>query len=117
MKLGRPCLFAIRPGRCFRSLQGRPRGFIKVARDETDRRQAEQALRASEEAAQADAQRVQLALAAGAIIGSWVWDLPTDRFTVDESFARAFGLDPAMGREGLSLEANGALSTRRMGRR
>ena len=84
--------------------QGRPRGFIKVARDETDRRQAEQALRASEAAAQVDAQRVQLALAAGAIIGTWVWDLPTDRFTVDESFARAFGLDPALGREGLSLE-------------
>jgi PAS domain S-box-containing protein len=46
---------------------------------------------------------VQLALAAGAIIGTWHWDLLTDRFTVDEAFARAFGLDPALGREGISL--------------
>ena len=83
---------------------GQSRGFIKVARDETKRREAEQALRTSEAAAKTDAQRVQLALSAGAIIGTWVWDLPTDRFTVDEPFARAFGLDPALGREGLSLE-------------
>ncbi|SAI50191.1 two-component hyrid sensor and regulator [Bordetella ansorpii] len=56
------------------------------------------------ERARVDAERVQLALAAGAIIGTWVWHLPTDRFTVDEAFARSFGLDPALGREGLSLE-------------
>ncbi|WP_197488109.1 PAS domain S-box protein [Bordetella ansorpii] len=56
------------------------------------------------ERARVDAERVQLALAAGAIIGTWVWHLPTDCFTVDEAFARSFGLDPALGREGLSLE-------------
>ena len=84
--------------------EGRSRGFIKIARDETERRSGEQALRESEAAAKIDAQRVNLALAAGAIIGTWVWDIPGDRFTVDEPFARAFGLDPALGREGLSLE-------------
>jgi PAS domain S-box-containing protein len=63
----------------------------------------EAALRKSEAAARENAQRVQLALQAGAIIGTWFWDLPNDRFTVDEAFARAFGLDPAIGREGLSL--------------
>ena len=59
--------------------------------------------RAAESSVLAAAERVQLALAAGAIIGTWYWDLPTDRFTVDEAFAVSFGLDPALGRDGLSL--------------
>ncbi len=72
--------------------------------DVTQRRRAEERLRVSESLARENVQRVQLALAAGAIIGTWNWHLPTDRFTVDEGFAVAFGLDPALGREGLSLE-------------
>jgi len=64
---------------------------------------SEAALRKSDALARENAERVQLALNAGAIIGTWFWDLPSDRFTVDEAFARAFGLDPALGREGLSL--------------
>ena len=68
------------------------------------RRAADQdVLRESESASREDAERVQLALTAGAIIGTWVWDLQLDRFTVDEAFARSFGLDPAIGRVGLSL--------------
>ena len=59
--------------------------------------------RAAESSVLEAAERVQLALAAGAIIGTWYWDLPTDRFTVDEAFAINFGLDPALGRDGLSL--------------
>ena len=73
-------------------------------RDVTARKQTEAALRASEALARENVQRVQLALAAGAIIGTWLWDLPADRFTIDEAFARAFGLDPALGRVGLCLE-------------
>jgi PAS domain S-box-containing protein len=69
----------------------------------TERDATERALRASESSAQDHAERVQLALSAGAIIGTWFWDLPTDRFTVDEAFARSFGLDPSLGRSGLSL--------------
>ncbi|WP_419831106.1 ATP-binding protein [Methylobacterium sp.] len=65
---------------------------------------AEQRLKASQALAQLYADRIQLALSAGAIIGTWVWDLPADAFTVDEAFARSFGLDPALGRVGLSLE-------------
>ncbi|MCJ2120075.1 PAS domain S-box protein [Methylobacterium sp. J-001] len=71
--------------------------------DTTERRVAEERLRASEALARENVQRVQLALAAGAIIGTWHWDLTTDRFTVDEGFARSFGLDPALGREGIPL--------------
>jgi PAS domain S-box-containing protein len=72
-------------------------------RDISARRAAEDALRASEAVARENVERVQLALAAGAIIGTWVWDLAADRFSVDEAFARSFGLDPTVGREGLSL--------------
>ncbi|KQT56967.1 hypothetical protein ASG52_02485 [Methylobacterium sp. Leaf456] len=61
------------------------------------------AQQASEALARDNIQRVQLALAAGAIIGTWHWDIPNDRFTVDEAFAQAFGLDPALGREGIPL--------------
>ena len=60
-------------------------------------------VRAAESSVLAAAERVKLALAAGAIIGTWYWDLPTDRFTVDEAFATHFGLDPALGHDGLSL--------------
>ncbi len=72
-------------------------------RDIAVRKRTEAALLASEALARENVQRVQLALAAGAIIGTWAWDLQTDRFTIDEAFARAFGLDPALGREGLSF--------------
>jgi len=69
--------------------------------DSTARRLAEERLRASEALARNSVERVQLALAAGAIIGTWNWDLSTDRVTVDDAFAYSFGLDPALGREGI----------------
>ncbi|CAO4153146.1 histidine kinase [Methylorubrum thiocyanatum] len=74
-----------------------------IFNDVTARRDAEERLRASEAVARANIERVQLALEAGAIIGTWHWDIPTDRFTIDEGFARAFGLDPDLGREGIPL--------------
>jgi PAS domain S-box-containing protein len=40
------------------------------------------------------AERVQLALDAGAIVGTWVWDLRTGLMTCDELFAESFGVDP-----------------------
>jgi len=81
----------------------RDRQIAIIFNDVTARREAEERLRASEALARANVERVQLALAAGAIIGTWHWDLPTDRFTVDEGFARCFGLDPALGRDGIPL--------------
>jgi signal transduction histidine kinase/DNA-binding response OmpR family regulator len=67
------------------------------------RREAAEAVRASEAKARAQAERVQLALDAGAIIGTWVWDVPADIIVGDERFARSFGLDPARSRAGLPL--------------
>ncbi|WP_235919386.1 PAS domain S-box protein [Aureimonas psammosilenae] len=78
-------------------------GGVVVELDITERMEVDRRLRESEALARENVERVQLALSAGAIIGTWVWDLPTDRFTVDEAFARNFGLDPALGRVGLSL--------------
>ena len=82
-------------GRCVRA--------VGTAIDISNRKRAELALRESEAAALVDARRVQLALAAGAIIGTWLWDIPADCFTADEAFACAFGLDPVLCREGIPL--------------
>ncbi|MBL4835667.1 MAG: PAS domain-containing protein [Pseudomonas sp.] len=82
---------------------GEPISFPGFVIDVTERRAAEERLRISEALRQQSVERVQLALAAGAILGTWNWDLLTDRFMVDEAFANAFGLDPALGREGLPL--------------
>nr|WP_252275613.1 PAS domain-containing protein [Pseudomonas subflava] len=72
--------------------------------DVTQRRNAEERLRVSEALARENAERMQLALAAGAIIGTWNWHLPSNSFTLDKPFTEAFGLDPALGRDGLTLE-------------
>lgn len=82
---------------------GQPVSFPGFVVDITEQRAAAERLRISEENLRESMRRVQLALAAGAIIGTWDWDLPTDRFKVDEAFANAFGLDPALGREGIPL--------------
>ncbi len=84
--------------------EGRIAGLFILTNETTAQVIAARRLRESEAIARENIERVQLALSAGAIIGTWFWDLPNDRFTVDEAFARSFGLDPALGREGLSLE-------------
>jgi PAS domain S-box-containing protein len=45
-------------------------------------------------------ERVQLALDAGAIVGTWVWNVAADLVTADELFARTFGMDPERCRAG-----------------
>ncbi|HZH45026.1 MAG TPA: PAS domain-containing protein, partial [Roseococcus sp.] len=79
-------------------------GFFCVCAETTGQIMAERRLRESEAAARVDAERVQLALDAGAIIGTWDWDLLRDRITADERFARSFGLDPEQCRTGLNIE-------------
>ncbi|WP_263262425.1 PAS domain-containing sensor histidine kinase [Pseudomonas sp. RIT-PI-S] len=61
--------------------------------------QATQAATASDAA-----ERLQLALDAGAIVGTWVWDVPNDHFSADERFARSFGLSAQRCVDGLSLD-------------
>jgi len=56
------------------------------------------------ERAREEAERVQLALDAGAIIGAWIWNVPANQVVGDDRFARSFSLDPARCRLGLPLE-------------
>lgn len=49
------------------------------------------------------AERIEMALDAGAIMGTWLWDVVADSLTADERFARAFGLDPEVCRVGARL--------------
>ncbi|MGJ8571166.1 MAG: PAS domain-containing protein [Hoeflea sp.] len=72
-------------------------GIAASFADLSDRRRAEERMREASE-------RVQLALDAGAIIGTWVWEVPTDHFTADERFARSFALDPDRLRAGIRLQ-------------
>ncbi|WP_244876899.1 ATP-binding protein [Acidocella facilis] len=72
-------------------------------RDITARKRTEAALRESEALARENGQRLQFALAAGAIIGTWLWNLGTGLVVVDAAFAVNFGLDPEWGLEGLEL--------------
>lgn len=61
-------------------------------------------LEESEERVRSEAERVRLALDAGAIVGTWVWAVQEDRFIADERFARSFSLDPELCRKGLPLD-------------
>ncbi|MBD8732458.1 hybrid sensor histidine kinase/response regulator [Pseudomonas sp. CFBP 13710] len=54
--------------------------------------------------AQDAAERLQLALDTGAIVGTWVWDVAADHFSADERFARTFGLSGKVCAQGLPLE-------------
>jgi PAS domain S-box-containing protein len=76
---------------------GRVEGVYALVHDITDIKRVERELRETSE-------RVQLALDAGAIVGTWVWDVPGDSFTADERFAHSFGLPVEQCRDGLTLD-------------
>src|SRR5690606_38586660 len=71
-------------------------GVVCYFYDLSERQQLEAAVREASE-------RVELALDTGAVAGTWVWDVASDRFTADERFAKSFSLDPVACRAGLSL--------------
>ncbi len=85
-----------------RELLARVSANISMARL---RRDAAAAVQASQMLASEQAERVQLALDAGAIIGTWVWDVRADIVKGDVRFARAFNLDPERCRTGVPISA------------
>ena len=74
-------------------------------RDITSRKKTEAELHASRQREQETARQVQLALAAGAIVGTGVWDLAAQTFALDAGFTKAMGL-PA----GLRPETLGSIA-------
>lgn len=75
---------------------GRPAGVIATVVETTDRVEADRQRALA-------AERLELALAAGGGVGAWDWDVPADRITADERFARLYGVDSERAREGAPL--------------
>ncbi len=73
-------------------------GVFNQGNETTARITAERALRASEE-------RLEYALGASNTVGTWDWDVPNDRVTADERFARLYGVDPAIASAGAPIGA------------
>ena len=78
--------------------EGVPRGFLAVVVETTARVNAERAYHRARE-------QVELALDSGAVIGTWLWNVPDNQVTGDHRFARAFSLDPVHAAAGLPVEA------------
>ncbi len=72
-------------------------GLAVVFQDVTERRRLQEQVAESLE-------RVQLALDAGAIVGTWVWSIPENRLVADQQFAHSFGLDAAQLGTGAPIE-------------
>ncbi|MHC8314577.1 ATP-binding protein [Pseudomonas sp. LB3P31] len=70
--------------------EGRPGGVMAMVVETTEHVISERLRREAEDAYRADNERVRLALNAGALLGSFVWDLKADILSGDERFARTF---------------------------
>ena len=68
-------------------------GYLKILRDRTASKMAEEKLAKSEE-------RLNLALGASSLIGIWDWDLLADVVYADANFARTYNVDPAWASRG-----------------
>ncbi|MBB3019795.1 PAS domain S-box-containing protein [Microvirga lupini] len=66
--------------------------------DAVERVRTEAALRKSEE-------RLQLAIQASSVVGTWDWDVPSNLIYADERFARLFGIDPKVIATGVPLNS------------
>ena len=83
-----------------RDTTGKPVRFPGVLIDINERKCVEQALKESNE-------KLRMAQSAGGVIGTWFWDLPRQKVTGDEGFARTFGIAPATMAEGVPFEIVG----------
>jgi PAS domain S-box-containing protein len=75
---------------------GQPGGVIATVVETTERVEANRQRALAGE-------RLEMALSAGGGIGAWDWDVPADRVTADDRFARLYGVDPDKARAGASI--------------
>jgi PAS domain S-box-containing protein len=83
---------------------GRPAGVMSMVVETTERVISERRRQLAEDAYRADNERVRLALNAGALLGSFVWDIKTNVLSGDERFARTFSYPPGHDLSNLSQE-------------
>lgn len=69
---------------------GKPAGVMAMVVETTERVISERRRQEAEDAYRADNERVRLALNAGALLGSFVWDVKANTLSGDERFARTF---------------------------
>ncbi len=82
---------------------GKPIGVIAVVVETSAAVRAERELRRSEAEVRASEERFQLALSAGNSIGTWDWDVVTDRVVADARFASLYNVDPEFAKAGAPI--------------
>lgn len=89
--------------------QGIPAGVLAMVVETTEFVISERRRREAEDAYRADNERVRLALNAGALLGSFVWDIKGNTLSGDERFARTFSFPATRNLADLSPEIAQAL--------
>lgn len=82
---------------------GTPAGVICVVVETTSTVLANQRRQQAEDRYRATNERLQLALSTGAILGSYVWDIPANSVTGDDRFVNTFQLPPDQSGIGLPI--------------
>ncbi|WP_434601184.1 PAS domain-containing protein [Pseudomonas sp. Z4-7] len=81
-----------------------PAGVLAIVVETTELVLSERARQEAERSYRAVNERIQLALSAGPLLGSFVWDIPADTLSGDERFARTFGYPSECSLDALPIE-------------
>jgi len=81
-----------------------PAGVLAIVVETTELVLSERARQEAERSYRAVNERIQLALSAGPLLGSFVWDVQSDTLSGDERFARTFNYPPDSSLDALPIE-------------